>query len=232
MSVRIYPSIQLQEPAMSSEETKKLIAHSFITLVNNTDQMTKVSVSDIVATSHKNRKTFYYHFRDKNSLFVWIFRRDMAAQLRSKFSDSQLLFTTDKHDPSYGLPYYTFVKEGVRQLDISGFIDAFNKVLFEKQKFYKEALVDTTPTGLLAYLYQLYVPALQHDIKFILSNRFLPKENRDFLAQFYASGIIGYFTRKVSAPGIKEFGDIGPFKNIVEDSIAQEIAKQQRARTL
>ncbi len=215
---------------MSSEKTEKLIANAFINLVEQ-KPMSKISVSDIVQASKKNRKTFYYHFRDKNSLIIWIFRNNISDELRRNFSEKELVFPKDENDPFFGMPYYTFIKEGVRQLDGSGFMKTLDTVFLKQQNFYSQALSDSSPSGLMSYLYKLYTPAIQHDIEFTLSNRYLPKENIKFLSVFYTGAILSYYSRKVRASNKEDFGEIGPFKNIIEDSIIQEIAKQQRSRT-
>lgn len=216
---------------MPSQETERAIAQSFIDLLDE-KPLSRISVSDIVSASSKNRKTFYYHFHDKNALIVWIFRNDMADELRRDFPESELVFPDDEDDPYPRLPYYTFVKEGVRQLDGSGFLHALDEVFTRRRTFYRQVLADTSQDGLSAYLYRLYAPAIQHDIEFVLSNRYLPNENLRFLTEFHTGAILSYYIRKVRSSNPEEFGKIGPFENIVEDSIAHEIAKQQRSRTL
>jgi AcrR family transcriptional regulator len=69
---------------MNSFDTKYLIAKTFIELCDKAS-IQKVSISDIVNATGKNRKTFYYHFDDKNSLIMWIFRYDMGGILKDKF---------------------------------------------------------------------------------------------------------------------------------------------------
>ena len=49
------------------------IAESFVALTEGKPPE-EISVSDIIARAGKNRKTFYYHFTDKNHLVAWTFR--------------------------------------------------------------------------------------------------------------------------------------------------------------
>lgn len=46
---------------MGSMNTMSLIAETFVSLTEH-EPPEKIAVSDIVAASGKNRKTFYYHF--------------------------------------------------------------------------------------------------------------------------------------------------------------------------
>ena len=54
------------------ELTKRLIADTLKELMQHTP-LDKISVQSIVEACGINRKTFYYHFRDKQALVCWIF---------------------------------------------------------------------------------------------------------------------------------------------------------------
>jgi probable dihydroxyacetone kinase regulator len=60
------------------ELTKSLIAQTLRDLMKSTS-LDKISVQDIVAASGLNRKTFYYHFQDKQALICWIFDSEFAS---------------------------------------------------------------------------------------------------------------------------------------------------------
>ena len=217
---------------MSSIETKLLIAESLVRLTDS-QPLEKVSVSDIVTESGKNRKTFYYHFTDKRSLIVWIFRHDLANELRRTVTEADLGFERDAAAGLEDFPYYTFIKEGVRSVDGTKFVSALAAVLEGRRKFYAQALNDSSPEGLAAYLRELYTPALVEDARFILSNRFLNSRNVRFLAEFYVSALVSYFTLKLNSRGNEPLtSDFGPFLNIVHASIADEISRHQQGRTL
>ena len=57
---------------MASEITKKALGEAMKTLMAS-QTIQKVSVSDVCALCGINRKSFYYHFRDKYDLVNWIF---------------------------------------------------------------------------------------------------------------------------------------------------------------
>ena len=62
------------------------------------------------------------------------------------------------------------------------------------------SVVDNSPYSLRNYLYNLYLPALRTDIDTILSNRYLPNENIQFLAEFYTCAFLYYYIRKCDQP--------------------------------
>lgn len=60
------------------ELTKQLIAQTLKKLMLEIP-FEKISVQDIVKACGLNRKTFYYHFQDKQALVCWIFDNEFAA---------------------------------------------------------------------------------------------------------------------------------------------------------
>lgn len=61
-------------------ETKNLLAQTFKTLMSER-QFSKITVTDICDRCHMNRKSFYYHFRDKYDLVNWIFTTEFIDTL-------------------------------------------------------------------------------------------------------------------------------------------------------
>lgn len=60
------------------ELTKQLIADTFKRLVGELP-LDKITISDVVEACGLNRKTFYYHFEDKQALICWIFDREFES---------------------------------------------------------------------------------------------------------------------------------------------------------
>ena len=90
---------------MASKQTVLELAEAFIVLTGEKPP-SKISVSDIISAAGKNRKTFYYHFVDKNQLIEWIFRYDFARELKKRLPSSQLVYERDYDAPYSDLPYY------------------------------------------------------------------------------------------------------------------------------
>ena len=126
---------------MNALSTMLLISDAFVELCDEMP-LSKVSISDIVERTGKNRKTFYYHFENKDRLIIWIFRYDMGQCLKQHFSESVLLYDDDPEDPTSRFPYYITQKSGVRSLDHAEFFQCFAEVLEGRRIFYRQALVD------------------------------------------------------------------------------------------
>ena len=217
---------------MGTLDTKLLIADALVELCNE-QPLKKVSISDIVERTGKNRKTFYYHFEDKDALIIWKFRYDLGLELQNRFPENILVYKKGDEDSLAGFPYYITQKSGVRSLDHSKFFDSFALVLERNRSFYRQALSEMGPSALRNYLYDLYLPALRNDITIILANRYLPEENIEFLSEFYTCAFLSYFTRKCEQLGTKHLiTNAGPFANIIHSSLESEIKEAQFRRNL
>ena len=217
---------------MGTLDTKLLIADALVQLCEE-QPLKKVSISDIVERTGKNRKTFYYHFESKEHLIRWVFRRDLADVLKANVADDDLLFEPEGDDSFPSLPYYVHKKVGVRSLDGSVFFDMLAECFQYRRSYYAKTLRMSGPDSLQAYLYRLYVPAMAADIRFILSNRYLSEGNVRFLSEFYTGAILSYLQHKVCDPTCADItADVKPFQNIVHSSLESEIKKQQLRRVL
>ena len=217
---------------MNALSTMLLIADAFVSLCDEMP-LRKVSISDIVQRTGKNRKTFYYHFESKEHLIRWVFRRDLADVLKANVADDDLLFEPEGDDSFPSLPYYVHKKVGVRSLDGSVFFDMLAECFQYRRSYYAKTLRMSGPDSLQAYLYRLYVPAMAADIRFILSNRYLSEGNVRFLSEFYTGAILSYLQHKVCDPTCADItADVKPFQNIVHSSLESEIKKQQLRRVL
>lgn len=149
---------------MGSANTMLLIMNAFVSLCEEMP-LQKVSISDIVERTGVNRKTFYYHFIDKNYLVEWIFRHDLGEALHRQFPEDVLIYESDKSDSLSHFPYYIRKKSGIRSLDHSEFWDTLARVFESRRKFYTQALLENGPCSLRNYLYELYLPAMHADIE-------------------------------------------------------------------
>lgn len=62
-----------------SSITKKALADALKQLMAE-KPLQKISVGDICERCNMNRKSFYYHFRDKYDLVNWVFYTEFAEQ--------------------------------------------------------------------------------------------------------------------------------------------------------
>lgn len=217
---------------MGSIDTMTLLGQSFIDLAEYLP-IEKISVSDIVAASGKNRKTFYYHFDDKDALIWWIFRRDLAEILTEKMEPEELVYEKEGPGAFPSLPYYIHKKVGVRSLDGSPLLEALAQCFQARRTYYAKALRPNGADSLQSYMRRIYEPALEEDIRFILSNRYLAKSNVRFLAEFYTGAVVSYMVEKTCDPNCSDIlDDVSPFQNIVHSSLENAIKEQQLKRVL
>lgn len=217
---------------MSSESTVTLFAETFISLSAEMP-IEKISISDIVNRSKKNRKTFYYHFTDKNALIHWIFRNDLSNLLKSRFPEEQLVYHREQDDEFADLPHYVMIKNGVRSLDGQPFLEAMADCLEARREFYAKAFRLTDIGNLKSYLYELYVPAVRNDARFILSNRYLKEDSLEYLSEYFAGAFVDFIVRRTCAPRSKPIlHGMEPFGNLLHASLEAAIKEQQMRRTL
>lgn len=70
-----------------SNQTKRVLASAMKQLMAR-EPFAKISVGDICQACQMNRKSFYYHFRDKYDLVNWIFQTEFLAAVQRKAFDS------------------------------------------------------------------------------------------------------------------------------------------------
>lgn len=69
-----------------SNITKRALASSLKELME-TKPFSKISISDICKACDMNRKSFYYHFKDKYDLVNWIYYTECVTVLQKKYYD-------------------------------------------------------------------------------------------------------------------------------------------------
>ncbi len=71
-----------------SSITKRALADSMKELMNE-KSLSKISIKDIVQRCNMNRKSFYYHFKDKYDLVNWIYYTDFVTSFEENELNSQ-----------------------------------------------------------------------------------------------------------------------------------------------
>ena len=71
-----------------SNITKRALASALKALLEETS-FKRISVADICEKCDMNRKSFYYHFKDKYDLANWIFDTEVIALLRDRQPDDR-----------------------------------------------------------------------------------------------------------------------------------------------
>lgn len=222
---------------MKALETKTMIADALSQLCQERP-LRKISVSDIIERTGKNRKTFYYHFEDKDALIAWKFHHDLAQLLETlplQRPGTTLVYPEEGQVPENLLPfpYYTDPPDDGEALDQSAFFQTFDQVIEADPAFYGQALLEKGPGSLRTHLYELYLPAITRDIHRLLANRYLAQENIAYLADFFTTAFIYRHVSRFDRRGrLGKDADAGPFGNLVHTSLKTLLDDSQLRRNL
>jgi len=118
-----------------SNITKKALANSLKELMNE-KAFEKINVGDICEKCDMNRKSFYYHFRDKYDLVNWIF---------------DVEFITVAHTRNYK--------------DAWELLGAMCNFLYENRSFYRKALCIKGQNSFSDHFKELITPAIVNRIQ-------------------------------------------------------------------
>ncbi|WP_158539816.1 TetR family transcriptional regulator [Gordonibacter sp. 28C] len=229
-------------------EAKLRLAEAFVRLVEAMPAE-RITVNMIAEASGKHRKTFYYHFADKEQLVVWLFRYDLASGLADKFPEDLLVREQDSPDnPLAEFPFYARRIEESGRIYNAPFFAALSYSLEKRRAYYRRIFSTRGPGTLDFYLHQLFFPAIKEDILFLidreigrqsaverkaLRERMTSNAGVDFLAEFYTGAFLSRFVERLNYTSARRTArDIIPFENVVHDSLAalirQEIEKAAR----
>lgn len=70
-----------------SSQTKKILAQTMKEMMSR-QPFAKISVGDLCGACNMNRKSFYYHFRDKYDLVNWIFQTEFLETIQGDLHTS------------------------------------------------------------------------------------------------------------------------------------------------
>lgn len=142
--------------------TKKAISNSIKEIMKN-KPLQKISVAEIVKKCGINRQTFYYHFKDKYDLVDWIYYNEVVSSI-----------IQDK----------TFYQWSSVVLEVL-------KTMKREQYFYTNALSVTGQNAFQEYFFAVTKDLLSEFIDQLFENNKIEKEDKNFIAEFYAHGLVG-----------------------------------------
>lgn len=110
-----------------SNITKRALAGALKELMEN-EPFSKISVADICEKCDMNRKSFYYHFKDKYDLVNWIFDTEFIAVVRGQgdVDDLDWLEALVK----YFYEHRNFYRKALSVTGQNSFSDHFRELLF------------------------------------------------------------------------------------------------------
>ena len=183
---------------MSASYTKQRIIE-YVMKTTEASSLNDVHVSKLIQTLGINRNTFYYHFDSKHDVAMYVFRVDLAKQLRTCVQPEHLLETpVSKKRKAESLPFYMHYEIGARPS------------------------VSEIRTG----FFNLYRNAIEDDIRFTLGERYMPEETFDFLLHMHLNTIYEtplYHLANTQASDKLLDDSNNPFWNYPYETLAAEI---------
>lgn len=216
-------------------ESKLKFAEAFVELVE-AGTGDKITVNMLAESIGKHRKTFYYHFTDKEHLIAWLFRYDLALMLQELFPAHVLVWEKQTHDSAFPeFPYYIRNITDTYSIYNAPFFETIADVFEKRRVYYKQVFAESGKEALQNYIYNLYCPALQDDITYLIEKclenkndleastikeRLAQKSSVDFLAEYYTGAFIYRLIRRLNyASSRRTLEEIMPFENITHDTL-------------
>lgn len=221
---------------MSEANKKKVIVDTFIEQVES-GSLRSVHIAKLIKELGINRNTFYYHFESKYDVALYVFRCDLARELRASFPEAVLVSKPlGERRGAACLPYYVRVEVGARTLDLSGFYKALVRCVLGRPHFYG-SLFDAMQPEFRACVDALYRPVVEEDIKFILGGRYLPDCVFDYFADYhtrYIFHIAAYYSKHGSIAREMLEDKVNPFWNMPYEALSHELQNHavQRPRDI
>lgn len=185
-----------------------------------------VHVSKLIQTLGINRNTFYYHFDNKHDVAMYVFRVDLAEQLRACVQPEHLLeVPVSKKRKAESLPFYMHYEIGARLLDHSTFLKSLVRCVMGRPLFYRKIFSPSVPEIRTGF-FNLYRNAIEDDIRFTLGERYMPEETFDFLLHMHLNTIYEtplYHLANTQASDKLLDDSNNPFWNYPYETLAAEI---------
>lgn len=165
---------------MSTTNVREKII-DYVIKTTEASSLNSVHVSKLVKELGINRNTFYYHFDSKFDVAMCVFRLDLADALSKQIPQNHLLEAPLPLKPKpESLPYYMHREIGARLLDHSDFFKSLVHCVTSRPQFYRK-LFSVNEHEIKVRIFELFRPAIENDVRFVLGGRFMPRDTFDFL---------------------------------------------------
>ena len=187
-----------------------------------------VQIAKIVKALGVNHNTFYYHFGSKYDVALWVFRHDLARELRGAIPAAELVEAPlTSGSITVSLPYYMHREIGARLLDHGDFYKGLVACVMQRPLFYGKLFNDQEPE-FKARIADLYRPAIQDDIRFILDGRYMPRETFEYMVSMHLDDVLRIPFYHLAHPSDSRAlldDDENPFWNLSYELLTGELQK-------
>ena len=125
-----------------------------------TEPLEKITIAEICEEYDMNRKSFYYHFKDKYHLVNWIFNTEFVP------------LVSDSHETVSSKETYSLLLPGM-------------EYLYENKTFYTNALEVKGQNSFYEYMREFLLLSLKDELRVVFENRLID----EFTLNFFADAI-------------------------------------------
>jgi AcrR family transcriptional regulator len=196
--------------------TKRHIAEVFQSVVIK-EPYGEITVTDIVKAAQINRRTFYYHFADKQDLVTWIYRNDIAKVLLRNYPIDELICDSGLPNEKYTtLPFYYKARTQKQALYTGEFWSSIYFYLKDKQNLYNQVFNAKEQNNLKNYLSAIYRRQIECDLQYYVGNRYLAAEIRAFLVDYFYNACMGWIIGNIKDKTQNKFYEenLNPLRNL------------------
>lgn len=111
---------------------KKLLTESLLEL-SEEKPLDKISVTDIVKRAGAGRQTFYNHFKDKNDLLYWIYKRTLIGEKETIQNEGFYAYLCSVYRNAQK-KYSNFLKEACKLTGQNSLTDA---IIYQSYSYYR-----------------------------------------------------------------------------------------------
>jgi AcrR family transcriptional regulator len=127
------------------------IADVFLSLIRQRPYQ-EITVTDIIGAAECSRRTYYYHFKDKQDLVIWIFRSEFNEELKGVFPPVSWVCDTELPDEKYrNYIFYADMRTKRQNLDLSLLWKTMFGYLSKKEWYYAQVFRSHEPNNLRDY---------------------------------------------------------------------------------
>jgi AcrR family transcriptional regulator len=194
----------------------------------------EVRVTDIVRAAQISKRTFYYHFSDKQDLVAWIYRNDIAKVLLRSFPIDELICDSGLPNDKYtALPFYYNARTREHALHAGESWRLIYFYLKDKQGLYNQVFNAEEQNNLKNYLSAIYRGQIERDLQYYTGDRYLAEGSAAFLTDYFYNACMGWIIGDITGGTTNIFhegkffyeGKFNPLRNLTYELLRITVDK-------
>jgi AcrR family transcriptional regulator len=175
--------------------TNRHIADVFLLLTRQRPYQ-EITVTDVIEAAECSRRTYYYHFNDKQDLVIWIFRSEFSEELKNVFPPILWVCDTELPDEKYrNYVFYADTRTKNQNLYLGLLWETQFNYIVKKEWYYAQVFRSHEPNNLRDYLFRIYTHQFKKDIIYYLGKNegnLLSADAIDFFSEYFCNACLGW----------------------------------------